>query len=88
MSKKSSDLDPVLRGLPVTVDSRKAREKDDDFYDDDTNFTFRVNSALKEQFMQLCKQERYSAAAALKRYMHRCVEKGHITHDFRSLRDY
>lgn len=45
---------------------------------DDSTFTFRVSSSLKEDFSKLCKDERLSASNALKRYMARCVAKGRI----------
>lgn len=45
---------------------------------DDTTFTFRVSSALKEDFAEICRKEHLSAATALKRYMTRCVSKGRI----------
>jgi hypothetical protein len=45
---------------------------------DDSTFTFRVSSRLKEEFSKLCREEHLSSATALKRYMSRCVSKGRI----------
>lgn len=67
------------------VDSKESRDKDSCLLHDDSNYTFRVNSELKAEFLKLCKSEHYSAASALKRYMQRCVEKGSVTHDFRKI---
>ncbi len=75
-------------GNASVIDTKKLREKDDELLGDDSNYTFRVNGKLKKEFLTLCKRERYSAAAALKRYMLRCVEKGEITHDFRRIRQF
>lgn len=67
------------------IDTDASRKKAAEMLDDDSTFNFRVNTKLKEEFLLLCKRERYSAASALKRYMLRCVEKGEVTHDFRRL---
>jgi hypothetical protein len=45
---------------------------------DDSTFTFRVSSSLKEDFSKLCRDDRISASNALKRYMAKCVSKGRI----------
>jgi hypothetical protein len=49
---------------------------EDKYLEDDSTFNFRVNSQLKKDFSLLCKRRRISSAAALKRYMAKCVESG------------
>lgn len=44
----------------------------------DSNFNFRCNSELKEDFKKLCKQDQTSSSSALKRYMLFCLRKGRI----------
>jgi hypothetical protein len=68
------------------IDDTLFRDKDDELLLDDSSYTFRVNFKLKEDFFRLCKKEKYTASAALKRYMLRCVNKGYITHDFSKLK--
>lgn len=46
---------------------------EDKYLEDDSTFNFRVNSQLKKDFSLLCKRRRISSAAALKRYMAKCV---------------
>ena len=54
-------------------------EEAEKYEGDDSNFSFRVNKNLKTEFAKLCKNERLSSAAILKRYMTQCVKKGEIT---------
>jgi hypothetical protein len=61
--------------------------RDEEYSEDDSTYTLRVNADLKKEFLKLCKDEKYSAAAAIKRYMLRCVRIGHISHDLRSVRE-
>jgi len=68
------------------IDDADQREKDDQLLIDDSSYTFRVNAQLKEDFLKLCKREQYTASAALKRYMLRCVRKGYISHDMSVLK--
>lgn len=75
-----------FRGSELSDDDR--REKDDKLLVCDTTYTFRVNEKLKADFKKLCRKERYSVGAALRRYMLRCVAKGEVTHDFRKLNEF
>lgn len=70
-----------------SLDSNYRRNKDERLYTDDSTFQFRVNSDLKDQFIQLCRDEQYTAARALKRYMLRCIQNGYVTHDFRAVKE-
>ena len=45
---------------------------------DDSTFTFRVSSKLKEDFSRICKNEQLSSATALKRYMASCIKNNKI----------
>ena len=44
----------------------------------DSNFNFRCNSDLKEDFKALCKANQVSPSAALKRYMLQCTRASKI----------
>jgi len=69
------------------VNDESNRARDHILYSDDSTYTLRINADLKKDFLQLCKEEQYSAAAAIKRYMLRCVKLGYISHDLRSVRE-
>ncbi|EKO3914792.1 hypothetical protein P0F25_003537 [Vibrio metschnikovii] len=43
-----------------------------------SNFNFRCNDELKEDFKQLCKVNQISPSSALKRYMLSCIRSGKI----------
>ncbi|KXG05407.1 hypothetical protein AT175_20095 [Vibrio parahaemolyticus] len=44
----------------------------------DSNFNFRCNSELKEEFKRLCKVNQTSSTTALKRYMLDCIRSSKI----------
>lgn len=49
------------------------------FSDDlDSNFNFRCNSELKEEFKKLCKVNQTSPSTVLKRYMLACIRSSKI----------
>ena len=54
------------------------KEESEPFLGDDSSFSFRVNKDLKKEFAQLCKKERLSVAAILKRYMVQCIKNDEI----------
>jgi len=54
------------------------REVESSYDGDDSTFSFRVNRELKTEFARLCKKERLSSAAILKRYMLQCVREGEV----------
>lgn len=49
-----------------------------DFFIEDSTFTFRVNGNLKEQFSKLCKRQRVTPSAALKIYMEDSLGRGYV----------
>lgn len=68
------------------LDDDDRRQKDNKLSLGASTYTFRVDEQLKQDFVTLCQKQRYSASAALRRYMLRCVEKGEVTHDFSKLK--
>lgn len=72
-----------MSDIPSPWDTKKVRQIHEDrskSYSDnlDSNFNFRCNSELKEDFKKLCKRDQSSPTVALKRYMLSCLRKGRI----------
>ena len=59
--------------------NRRTLPDDDDYLlQDDSTFTFRINTHHKAEFLKLCKQNRFSAASVLKRHIIKCLEEGEL----------
>jgi antitoxin component of RelBE/YafQ-DinJ toxin-antitoxin module len=49
--------------------------QDNEYSDSNTNFNFRCNDKLKEDFKRLCKNNQMPAGTALKLYMLKCLKE-------------
>ncbi|ATC60015.1 hypothetical protein CMV05_18620 [Vibrio anguillarum] len=60
--------------------AKRRRAAIDKEYSDDlnSNFNFRCNDELKEDFKRLCKVNQTSPSAVLKRYMLNCIRNGRV----------
>lgn len=55
--------------------ARRNKQFDDEL---DSNFNFRCNGELKEEFKRLCKDNQTSPSTVLKRYMLSCIRSSKI----------
>ncbi|HBV76004.1 MAG TPA: hypothetical protein DEB62_06355 [Vibrio sp.] len=63
----------LVQFLDKAVELRKARMSREFSDELDTNFNFRCNSELKEEFKRLCKASQTSPSSVLKVYMLNCI---------------
>lgn len=69
--------DPLNSFTQMTQRAQALRNRE--FEDDlDSNFNFRCNSELKEEFKRLCKVNQTSPSSVLKRYMLTCIRSSKI----------
>ena len=73
----------VLFSMPKKIDQPELNldTESDDYFLDDSTFTFRVNSQLKDDFKKLCSRDRYSSASVIKRWMLKAVRDGRINNN-------
>lgn len=71
-------MNDPLHAFSQAIERDKAR-RNREFGDElDSNFNFRCNSELKEEFKRLCKANQASPSSVLKRYMLSCIRSSKI----------
>ncbi|EGQ9919646.1 hypothetical protein D0D73_02450 [Vibrio parahaemolyticus] len=71
-------MNDPLHAFSQAIEKDKAR-RNREFGDElDSNFNFRCNSELKEEFKRLCKANQTSPSSVLKRYMLSCIRSSKI----------
>ncbi|EGQ8127657.1 hypothetical protein I7100_005077 [Vibrio parahaemolyticus] len=71
-------MNDPLHAFSQAIERDKAR-RNREFGDElDSNFNFRCNSELKEEFKRLCKANQTSPSSVLKRYMLSCIRSSKI----------
>lgn len=75
----SDDIADQMAARWDDVAKRRRAAMDKEYSDDlNSNFNFRCNDELKEDFKKLCKANQTSPSTVLKRYMLNCIRTGRV----------